>query len=721
MEEKSTATGRAKTTIDYAEWPRDAPTALERNVITIVCGNTRLHWALHEGCMNKFIPIMFWYTVHDANGTTTTTTTTTAENQHESKNGSSTSTEQHDEELELDPCDVLEAHVASQAHTLIFGDGDKKGCIEGVSRTAAKRDAPGISVFVVSSNPSMEQKILHMFRDVPAKLFKLRNTDFFSQNHGVYPTMGVDRVAALYGARLHYGAPALVIDGGTALTYTCLDENSKIVGGGISPGVKVRLQSLADYTGSLPIIGHKQFKSTVEAAIEAKKPLPFFAKNTEMAMISPVCGELACQLRNIIKQYIARCQASASTAGATEGETTAEKASAKLHKRFPVIITGGDGKFLKDLLQADASKIVSVEPDASPVPAHSVELRHVKNLVTYALGDILYEKYSQKSHSDPEEVMKLKIQGLRIASPAIDQKELFSRGCVFHITPESVIEGYVFHARFDNGTQKDLTLRELYDCLVLYNEIGEKPEPPKGVALRVDEDWVIEKKMWSKKVQEELGNVSRLIRNRIRQLKPHAEKGELAEVFQRLSSIESRMSKNSSATAGRVSKKAKRSPAVSPKHYIGKRIAKRFPIDIGGSTGDQIFYGTVKFISDNLSQWYYVQYDDGDSEDLVVDGIIEGIDLYEVHKFNDPMHRTDLENPDFAKPPKSSLPQGSKPRTVLLHNTITDENAEDGTPTTTYTDLPTLLGLSAASDGCNSSSGTGANNMRLIAEFKEEI
>lgn len=49
-----------RTVIDYAEWPRDAPSVLERNVITIICGNTRLHWALHEGCVNKFIPIMFW-------------------------------------------------------------------------------------------------------------------------------------------------------------------------------------------------------------------------------------------------------------------------------------------------------------------------------------------------------------------------------------------------------------------------------------------------------------------------------------------------------------------------------------------------------------------------------------------------------------------------------------------------------------------------------------
>lgn len=51
---------KQKTGIEYAKWPRDAPSTLESKVITIVCGNSRLHWALHEGIRNKFIPIMFW-------------------------------------------------------------------------------------------------------------------------------------------------------------------------------------------------------------------------------------------------------------------------------------------------------------------------------------------------------------------------------------------------------------------------------------------------------------------------------------------------------------------------------------------------------------------------------------------------------------------------------------------------------------------------------------
>lgn len=193
-----------------------------------------------------------------------------------------------EESSEGRPCDILEAHVASQAHALIFGEknGGKKGNTQSVSQTAARRDAPGISVFIVSSNPTMEHKICHMFKDVPAKLFKLRNTDFFTTAQGVYPTMGVDRVAALYGARLHYGEPTLVIDGGTAMTYTMLDAGGNIRGGGISPGVSVRLQSLCDYTGSLPAIDHNKFRTLVEEAIATKTPLPFFAKDTETAMVS---------------------------------------------------------------------------------------------------------------------------------------------------------------------------------------------------------------------------------------------------------------------------------------------------------------------------------------------------------------------------------------------------------------------------------------------------
>jgi hypothetical protein len=257
----------------------------------------------------------------------------------------------------------------------------------------------------------------------------------------------------------------------------------------------------------------------------------------------------------------------------------------------------------------------------------------------------------------------------------------------------------------------------------LYNEIGERPEPI-GVDdhdvdedwVAADEDWVTEKKMWSKKVQEELGNVSRLIRNRIRQLKPHIEKGELAEIFKQRSSMQK--------TSRRQKKGRRSTPMVS--NPIGKRVAKRFPIVNGESMSeaedvvDQIFFGTVEYISDNLLKWYFIRYDDGDSEELNMEEVAELIDLYEFHKYKDPRHKDDVENerngddlseqePCQQAKPKCLLPSGSAPSRVLLLNDMDDK--EDGG--TTYTDLSTLLGLSAE--------GAGSQYVRQISEFKEDI
>lgn len=71
---------------------------------------------------------------------------------------------------------------------------------------------------------------------------------------GVYPTMGVDRALAVWGAGKTYGFPCLVIDGGTALTFTGVDRQQKLVGGAILPGLNLQLKSLNTHTSALPIV-----------------------------------------------------------------------------------------------------------------------------------------------------------------------------------------------------------------------------------------------------------------------------------------------------------------------------------------------------------------------------------------------------------------------------------------------------------------------------------
>lgn len=70
----------------------------------------------------------------------------------------------------------------------------------------------------------------------------------------LYPTMGIDRALAILGAGKIYGFPCLVIDAGTALTLTGVDDNHQLIGGAILPGLKLQFQSLSTKTAALPHI-----------------------------------------------------------------------------------------------------------------------------------------------------------------------------------------------------------------------------------------------------------------------------------------------------------------------------------------------------------------------------------------------------------------------------------------------------------------------------------
>ncbi|NEP63820.1 MAG: type III pantothenate kinase, partial [Symploca sp. SIO2G7] len=69
----------------------------------------------------------------------------------------------------------------------------------------------------------------------------------------VYSTLGLDRAVTLWGAGQKYGWPVLVIDGGTALTFTAGAE-ATFVGGAILLGLRSHFTALQDYTAALPAI-----------------------------------------------------------------------------------------------------------------------------------------------------------------------------------------------------------------------------------------------------------------------------------------------------------------------------------------------------------------------------------------------------------------------------------------------------------------------------------
>ena len=66
--------------------------------------------------------------------------------------------------------------------------------------------------------------------------------------------VGADRIVnALAAARL-YGAPAVVVDFGTATTFDCVGPDGAYLGGAIAPGLELGLEALASRTAKLPRI-----------------------------------------------------------------------------------------------------------------------------------------------------------------------------------------------------------------------------------------------------------------------------------------------------------------------------------------------------------------------------------------------------------------------------------------------------------------------------------
>lgn len=68
-------------------------------------------------------------------------------------------------------------------------------------------------------------------------------------------TLGADMVVAAVGARCEHSGPMIVIDMGTATTYSYLDEKGDFRGAVIMPGVNASMESLVANAALLPKIG----------------------------------------------------------------------------------------------------------------------------------------------------------------------------------------------------------------------------------------------------------------------------------------------------------------------------------------------------------------------------------------------------------------------------------------------------------------------------------
>ena len=137
----------------------------------------------------------------------------------------------------------------------------------------------------------------------------------FENKYATPKTLGVDRMILAAGATLLYPKQnRLIIDAGTCVTYDFVDENDNYWGGAISPGFRLRYESLHQFTAKLPLL-------TLE------EPEGLVGSSTNQSIHSGVVNGLICEMDGFIERY------------------------KQQNENFTIILTGGDAEFLAKRLK----------------------------------------------------------------------------------------------------------------------------------------------------------------------------------------------------------------------------------------------------------------------------------------------------------------------------------------------------------------------------------
>ena len=137
----------------------------------------------------------------------------------------------------------------------------------------------------------------------------------FENKYATPKTLGVDRMILAAGATLLYPKQnRLIIDAGTCVTYDFVDENDNYWGGAISPGFRLRYESLHQFTAKLPLL-------TLE------EPEGLVGSSTNQSIHSGVVNGLICEMDGFIERY------------------------KQQNENFTIILTGGDAVFLAKRLK----------------------------------------------------------------------------------------------------------------------------------------------------------------------------------------------------------------------------------------------------------------------------------------------------------------------------------------------------------------------------------
>ena len=173
-----------------------------------------------------------------------------------------------------------------------------------------------ITHLVVASVGNVDKDLFLCFQKELEVWFVSHEDAFpFANNYATPKTLGIDRMVLAAGATLLFkGQNRLIIDAGTCVTYDFVDENDVYHGGAISPGLRLRYESLHNFTDKLPLL-------TIGS------PKDFIGNSTAEAIHSGVVNGLVYEINGFVDEYQSK------------------------YLNFIIILTGGDTEFLAKRLK----------------------------------------------------------------------------------------------------------------------------------------------------------------------------------------------------------------------------------------------------------------------------------------------------------------------------------------------------------------------------------
>jgi len=173
-----------------------------------------------------------------------------------------------------------------------------------------------IRSIVVASVGNLDKSVFQNFEKKVSIHFISHGSRFpFDNLYSTPKTLGIDRLVLATGAVLQFpNQNRLVIDAGTCITYDFINENNEYLGGGISPGIRLRYESLHQFTAKLPLLTKAY-------------PESFIGNSTQESIHSGVINGVTLEIDGFINQYKAQ------------------------YAKFIIILTGGDAEFLAKRLK----------------------------------------------------------------------------------------------------------------------------------------------------------------------------------------------------------------------------------------------------------------------------------------------------------------------------------------------------------------------------------